>query len=265
MSVITNTQNVPRDPKIKNLFIPLRDGEVLLEGDLSQAEARIVAYKAEERTLIQLFERGEKVHEYVASIIFQKKVNKKEDPLSYQVGKTIAHASNYGTSPQKIAQILLNETGTAVDVNECRLRQNVYFQNFPRIKSVFQAEIKHELETKMRKLYTPIGFGGWSRKFNSAFGDELLRAAYAHYPQNIVAFVTNQAIVKLSKFGWEKNVYAQVHDSVLMTVPKERVDTMARILKQAMSYELEIKGKKFIIPVELKTGKRWGEMEDLHV
>ena len=133
---ITNVQNVPRDAKIKNLIIPLREGEVLLEADQSQAESRIVAYKAEEMRLIGLFEHGEKIHEVVGSILWNKQINKKDNPIEYNAAKTISHASNYGTSPQKIAQIILNDLGTAFSIAECREKQNIYFQQFPRIQKL---------------------------------------------------------------------------------------------------------------------------------
>lgn len=265
MPKITNTQNVPRDKFVKNLIVPLRPGEVLLEGDQSQAEARIVAYKAEETTLIKLFDEGKKVHEYVGTLMFQKPVSKKETSKEYDVAKVIAHMSNYGGSYLKIAQVILDDLGIVVPTTECKKRQNIYYQQFPRIRSVYQAEIKQELLNNLRRIKTPIGFGGWERKFFMPKGDELFRAAYAHYAQNPVAFITNLGLIRLTEWGWGDYIYMQCHDAIVMSVPEQRLKQAAVILQKALTYPLEIKGRTLVIPIELKAGKRWGEMEDVHV
>lgn len=261
MTRITNTQNVPRDPKIKNLIVPLRPGEMLVEGDLSQAEGMVVAWKAEELTLIDLYEKGADVHSFVGSIVMEKPITKK-NKVERTVSKRIVHGSNYGMSHNKVAEVLLNEANIVISPKECKRRQNIYFQNFPRIRSVYHAEIERELREHLRILETP---NGWKRKFYSPWGGELLRQAYAHYPQNTVAVITNEGLIRLTSWGWGEQIYAQVHDSILLTVPKKRVDHAARTLKKAMTQTITIKGRPLTIPVEVKVGPRWGEMEDYNV
>lgn len=258
LHIVQNTQNVPRDPKIKNLIVPLRPGEVLLEGDLSQAEGMVVAWKSEELTLMDLYLKGEDVHSFVGSLIMERTITKK-NKVERTVSKRIIHGSNYGMSKNKISEVLLNEADIVISPQECQRRQNIYFQNFPRIRSVYHAEIERELRQNLRILQTP---NGWKRKFFNPWGNDLLRQAYAHYPQNTVAYITNLGLIRLIQWGWEPYVYAQVHDSILMTVPKEKVRHAATILKKAMTTTIDIKGRPLTIPVELKVGERWGSMED---
>lgn len=259
MPRITNTQNVPRDPKIKNLIVPLRPGEVLLEGDLSQAEGMVVAWKAEELTLIEKYEKGEDVHTFVGKIVMEKDdITKAERTVS----KRIVHGSNYGMSHNKISEILLNEADIVISAKDCKRRQNIYFQNFPRIRSVYHAEIERELRNSLRQLETP---NGWKRKFFNPWGHDLCRQAYAHYPQHLVAYITNMGLVRLTQWGWLSSLYAQVHDSILMTVQESKLVHAARTLKRAMTHTIEIKGRPLTIPVELKSGLRWGEMRELNV
>lgn len=258
MPRVTNTQNVPRDPRYKNLIVPLRPGEVLLEGDLSQAEGMVVAWKAEEKTLIAKYEKNDDVHSFVGSVVMEKEVTK-ANKAERDAAKRIVHGSNYGMSKFKMSEVLLNELDLVVSPSECQRKQNIYFQNFPRVRSVYHAEIEYELRNNLRRLKTP---NGWVRKFWSPWGKDLLKQAYAHYPQNIVAYVTNTGLIRLAAWGWSDYLYAQVHDSILMSVPFDRVDHAARILKKAMTVPIDIKGKILTIPVELKTGSRWGEMRE---
>ncbi len=260
MPQITNTQNVPRDSKIKNLVVPLNPGEVLVEGDLSQAEGMVVAWKAEELTLIGLYEKGEDVHSFVGSLVMERTITK-ANPKERTVAKRIVHGSNYGMSKNKMSEILLNEADIVISPRECQVRQNIYFQNFPRIRSVYHADIERELREKLRMLETP---DGWVRKFFNPWGGDLLRQAYAHYPQHVVASVTNQGLIRLMRWGWGRHIYAQVHDSILMTVPKTRVGNAVEVLKRALTAPIEIKGRTLTIPVDIKVGERWGEMKECH-
>jgi len=93
----TNLQNWPREPRIKRLLIP-REGYRFIEADLSQAEARVVAWYAQEERLIQLYESNADIHSHVATIMFGKPV--KKGMIERQCGKTIGHASNYGMGPR---------------------------------------------------------------------------------------------------------------------------------------------------------------------
>lgn len=259
---ITNTQNVPREPRFRDLIVPFREGEVLVEGDQSQAESRIVAWKAGDTTLITMFENGEKVHEYVGSLMFSKTITKKTTPEEYAVSKMISHMSNYGGSYFKIAQVILDDLGIAFPTDECRRRQNIYYQQFPRIRSVYQAEIENELKTSMRRLKS---ITGWSRKFYQPWGKDLLRAAYAHYAQNPVAFITNQGLNRLVEWGWEDHIYMQCHDAIIMSVPEKKMEEAGRAIKKALTHTFTIKGRPLTIPIDISWGRRWGSMEELHV
>jgi DNA polymerase-1 len=259
--IIQNTQNVPRDARYKNLFLPLREGEMLLEGDLSQAEGMVVAWKAEEQTLIEKYEKGADVHSFVGTIVMGKPVTK-DTKVERTVSKRIVHGSNYGMSKIKMSEVLLNEADIVIEPRECQKKQNVYFQNFPRIRSIYHAEIEKELRENLRQLSTP---NGWKRKFFSPFGADLMKQAFAHYPQNVVAYVTNTGLIRLIAWGWSEYIYAQVHDSILMSVPVPKLPMAAKILKKAMTLAIPIKSRTLTIPVELKIGQRWGEMKDYHV
>jgi DNA polymerase I-like protein with 3'-5' exonuclease and polymerase domains len=85
----TNLQNIP-EGIVKQLFLA-DPGKVLINADLSQAEARVVAYLAREQRLIDVFDSGGDIHRKNAANIFNKaeeEVNKDER----QLAKRVVHA-----------------------------------------------------------------------------------------------------------------------------------------------------------------------------
>lgn len=258
---IRNLQNIPREKRIKNLFIPNNKDEVLIEADFSQAEGMVVAWKARDKKLIELYKNGADVHSEVGSIVMEMEVSKKTKK-ERDISKVVVHGSNYGGSYNFIINKLLNDTGLVISPAEAKRRQNIYYQNFSSIQNNYQREIREELKQNFNWLTTPVGF---KRQFWGILGDSLYRSAYAFYAQNVVAYVTNKSIVDLAKLGLGEFMLAQIHDAILFSVPKAAVNELAPIIKQNMEQKVIIEGEELTIPVELEVGERWGEMEELLV
>jgi len=260
---IINAQNFSRDAEVRNLISARNPGEVLLEADLSQAEARVVTWYAQESQLMDLFQSGAKVHEYVGSKVMQREITKKHTPIEYETSKRIVHGSNYGMKAPTLAEVLLveSEGKIVLSVAECRKRQNAYFQNFPRIKTGYHMGIQEELRNNLKVLTTPPI--GMQRKFYTPWGDELFRQAYAHYAQNVVAWITNNGINEIYyNSNFNKYLYMQNHDAILLSLPQAKLEEGKELLVKVMTKKIVIKGEELVIPVECKTGFHWGEMEN---
>jgi len=263
--IIRNLQNIPREKRIKRLIIPRHEDEVIIEADLSQAEGMCVAWKAGETKLIQMYEKGEDIHSFTGSIIMEKKITKEENVSERNIAKRIVHGSNYGMSPMKLSQIILNayaegESSRALTIKEAKRAQNIYFQNFPKIRTNYHLGIQRELRENNRVLKTPVGF---QRKFYTPYGDELFRQAYAHYAQNIVAFITNTGLNTLAKTSFRSNLYMQTHDSITLSVVRSKKDEAAKLLRQALTYPVYINGRELVIPVDIKWGKNAADTQEM--
>lgn len=254
-----NLQNIDRDPQIRKLFIPRNPGEILLAGDLSQAEARVVAWKSCDRTMMELFNAGKKVHEFLGEVVFGKPFTKKLYPEKYECMKRGIHGYNYMMQPKRLAEAIFDELGIVVSVKECAQWQGIISQTFPRVQLGYHMGILEELRQKNMTITTPPL--GWQRKFYGFGIDSVHREALAHYAQNIVAYITNNALNKLYYESWcGPYLYMQVHDEVLLSVPKDRLKEAAQELHNAMTCPIEMPGGMMTIPVELKVGKNYGEM-----
>ena len=103
--------------------------------------------------------------------------------------------------------------------------------------------------------------------FFGRWGDDLFRQAIAYVPQSTVGDLLNMGLVRAHRNLPDRwTLILQVHDSVLMQVPKD-TDPMHlyKFIHHYFEIPLTIHGKKFIIPVDIKVGSSWGKMRKLEV
>ena len=131
-----NLQNLPRAGAIrKSITAPL--GESLIACDLSQIEARMVAYVSEQEDLLQAFREGRDVYSEFASEVYGKKVTK-ADKVERFVGKTCILGLGYGMGHVKFRNTLALGMGgisVNIDENEAQRIVNLYRQKNHKIAS----------------------------------------------------------------------------------------------------------------------------------
>jgi uracil-DNA glycosylase family 4 len=239
----TNLQNIPSGV-VKELFVP-STGHVLINADLSQAEARIVAYLSRDRRLIEVFEQGGDIHRRNASNIF----GKREDEISKeerQLAKAVVHASNYAVGPRTFANMV------GIPMPQAKRLLNQYFATYPRIRT-WHKDVEAKLRS-VRTLYNPFGR---RRIFFNRWNDSLVKEGLAFIPQSTVADIMNRAVVELHACGVE--LLLQVHDSVVVECKSDRVEDNVKALRRAMERELEIEGSSVRIPMDYAVGSNWEE------
>jgi len=233
----SNLQNIPKGI-CRKMFVA-DEGKVFIEADLSQAEARIVAYLSGEEKLINLFEKGGDIHAQVAEWI----------GVDRELAKRLVHGSNYGIGVRTFAY--------HAQIKESKAREVLqkYFDTFPKIK-MWQLQIQAHL-SKTRIMETPMGR---KRLFFGRWGEQLFREAYSYIPQSTVADVLNLAIINLKKSIPNAEIMLQIHDAFVVQCAEGEVNMYADAIKEIFKIPLTINNKTFTIPVEIKTGKNWDEM-----
>ena len=262
----TNLQNIPKGV-CRKMFVA-DDGKVFVEADLSQAEARVVAYLSEEERLVDLFNRGVDIHKHVAGWIFNKpieEVTTGDKESEREIAKHLIHASNYGIGPRTFSKV------AGVSESEAKVLLQKYFDTFPRIKA-WHMKIQAGLG-KNRTMVTPMGR---KRTFFGLWGDQLFREAYAFVPQSTVADVLNLAMIRFCKLkedgrlnappyqvGHGIEVMLQVHDAFVVQCNKTHVQHTMDCMREAFDIPLLIFGRTLKIPVEMKVGENWEEMKKI--
>jgi len=243
----TNLQNVPSGI-VRSLFVP-DDGKVFINADLSQAEARVVAYLSNEQRLIRVFEEGGDIHRKNAANIYGIPEEQVTDNQR-QLAKRVVHASNYGMGPITFART------AGISAAEAKRLLNQYFATYPGIAN-WHLDIRNQLN-KRRYLVTPFGR---KRYFYNRWGEDIVKEGLAYIPQSTVADIVTTGLACAHKKGIE--VLLQVHDALLVQAPVEQGEEIARSLKECLSIPLEISGRVFTIPVDLKMGSSWDDLNKL--
>jgi DNA polymerase-1 len=253
-----NIQNVPSGPA-REIYIP-DAGNVFIQGDLSQAEARIVAYVAGEERLIEVFEQGGDIHKRNAAIIFGKTVEEVL-PQERQLAKKIVHASNYGMGARRFKEVCWEELNLEIDEATAKKYQRMYFNQFPKIE-LWHRNIQAQLY-KNRTLTTPYGR---KRTFWGFLSDEMFKEAYSYVPQSTVSDHLNHSLLDLDEYLKSSGtgvLVMQVHDSLMVQCPIGKEEMMMERMRYFMDRPLVVGGRSCRIPVDFKVGPNWNALKEV--
>ena len=151
-----NMQNLPRGSQLKKAMCA-PDGYKFIDCDLSQIEARTLAWLAEETDLVEAFDRGDDVYKIMASAIYDKPESEitKEERF---VGKTTILGAGYGMGHVKF-RAQLATFNVELSEEECDRIIRVYRETYPRIPALWRAANK-ALKTMMKDKIEELGKEG---------------------------------------------------------------------------------------------------------
>jgi DNA polymerase I len=205
-------------PNIRKLFVP-DPGFVIIDADLSGADAQVVAWEADDSDLKAAFRRGEKIHEKNAIDLWgEDYLNKSGDRGNkstpkgalYDQCKRAVHATNYGASARTLH--LTPEIGWSQTAAENFQRR--WFSRHPEIKT-WHKRVEGEL---FRSRTASNRFGYRIIYFDRI--DSLFSQALAWGPQSTVAEVCFRGALALETKCPYVEVLIQVHDSLVFQIPK---------------------------------------------
>lgn len=277
---ITKHGDVGND--LRSMFIP-DEGHVLIEPDLSGAEARVVSILARDEKLLKIFKYNLDLHRITKAWIdslhidlleeffindndllcqeLSKRINKHLKSLiddeERQIGKKFRHAGHYDMGKREAAR----QTGLS-EWKSSQILTRFHATN-PNIREVFHKEIQEVLRDNNRALISPHGR---RRQFLNRWGDELFKEAYAQIPQATVSdHLKFSAKVIESRAPWVQ-ILSESHDSFLAQIPINQVDKAVTIITEELERPIDfskcsLPRGELIIPCEIKIGeKNWEEM-----
>lgn len=100
-----NLQNFPRGGELRKSIVAPK-GHVIMAPDSSQIEARIVAWLAGQRNIVEAFRVKEDVYALMASMIYGRQINKEDHPQERFLGKVCVLALGYGMGAAKLQATL---------------------------------------------------------------------------------------------------------------------------------------------------------------
>jgi len=154
-----NLQNLPRGSTLRRAIMA-PEGQRLYIADLSNIEARMLAWLSKEHDLVEAFRTGRDVYCEFASQIYGRTVTK-DDKLERYVGKTAILGLGYGMGADKFKQTL--KTGSpSVDVSDSVAQQIVMqyrgmYPNIPRLWSGMKDALFQMLNPRsVGMMYGPL-------------------------------------------------------------------------------------------------------------
>jgi uracil-DNA glycosylase family 4 len=266
---------------IRSMFIP-DPGTVFIQGDLSQAEARIVAILAEDYTLSKAFDQVD-IHRRTAGMFFGftsfLNLNPEyvaivddleKDGAERFTGKMFRHAGNYDMGKRRaMNEFNVNaqkyEINTSISEWKAGLFIDLFHNASPNIRGVFHRDIRLAIDAT-RLLVNPYGR---PRVFNAKYDDELYKEAYAFIPQSTVADTTAKAAldiedefngdVKLVNLSQYNGINSENHDALVAQVPLNNWEAYARVMRKHMIREIDFepyctlkRSVKLTIPVDIE-------------
>lgn len=234
-----NLQNVPKWLRVIYIADP---GNLIIEGDYSQLELRVLAVITNELTMLKELAEGRNPHHLLGEAIF----HKKWDDLTEQQRlreKAVLFGTAGGRSPKSIAMefnvpILLAEQWQAACINQ------------------YQAFVAYR--NKQRDQFLNTG------KYTNAFGRErvlqrMTQALNTPFQSN-AGDITKTTLIELDKLGFDLRL--TVHDSIVIQARKKEAKEVAREFKKVMERPIkELNNYKF--PCKVEAGENWCELKKI--
>ncbi len=255
-SVNPNIQNMPIRTEmgqvIRKAFISRFENGKIMSSDYSQIELRVLAHMSNDEPMINSFNSSEDFHTNTASWLYE--VDPKDVTKDMRrTAKAINFGIVYGMSAWGLSESI---NITPFEANMYIMK---YFNTHHKVRQflddvVIDAKNNGYTKTLFNRLrYIPELLS--SNKNLASFGE---RTAMNAPIQGTAADIIKMAMVKVSEAmkGMKSILIAQVHDELLFDVHPEELETLEKIVKEAMESVVELK-----VPliVECGSGNNWLE------
>lgn len=265
---------------IRSQYVPA-DGEIFINADSAQAEARVVFLLADDEQALQDIDTHD-YHALTASWFFggceddySKKKLGYESPIRF-AGKTLRHAGHLGAGKRRAATELNTQARKykiPITITEIQAERalKIFHQKQPKIQGVFHKGIIDCLEKNRRFLTAPLPYGidapcGGKRQFFERWGDELFREAFAYIPQRTVSDNTKAAALRTRERAPWIRIILEAHDALLVSVPVECQLEAATILREEMERPIRfgncsIQRRDLVIPCDVEVGVNYQDLK----
>ncbi len=252
-----NLQNIPMRTalgrEIRRVFVPA-DGCVFADADYSQIELRILAAMSGDGELIEAYREGRDIHAITASKVFGVPMDE-VTPLMRRNAKAVNFGIVYGISSFGLSQnIDISRKDAAEYIKQ-------YFNTYPGVKTfldslVGSAKTKGYAETLFGRK-RPIPELNSDNFMKRGFGE---RVAMNAPIQGTAADIMKKAMIsvwkKLRDSGMKSRMILQIHDELVLEVPKEEKEQAGLILEEGMRTAADL-----AVPLEVDChfGNDWFE------
>lgn len=252
-----NLQNIPTDGsgyEIRSAFKP-KNEHVFLSADYSQIELRILAHMSQDKNLLQAFTNNEDIHAKTAAYLFDVPINNVTNEQR-SVGKRINFSVMYGLTPYGLSKDL------KIPMRDAKIYIDKFFQQYLGVSAWMEKTIEHAkqhgyVETLFgRRRYVPGIYEN-----NKTLYEIAKRAAINSPAQGTAADIMKIGMINLDKVLSievpEAKILLQIHDELLISVPKNKQKLAEKLTKEILESVVN-----WPIPLLVQTrfGNNWQEV-----
>ncbi len=251
-----NLQNIPIRSKlgkqIRKAFIT-DDDKILVGADYSQFELRLAAVLADDKNLINDFNKDIDIHTKTASEVYGIPLDK-VTKTQRRNAKVINFGILYGMSPHGLS------AATGMSFIEAKKFIDEYFE----LREPIRKYINQTLEDARVNGYVQTYFGRRRPTPDVLSSNYMVRSSAERAAANMPIQGTEADLMKLAMIEVDKKIEGlgeqilQVHDSILVECPTKNADKIAEILRSTMENIAPQLGIK--LKVDVQIGKNWGEL-----
>ncbi len=255
-----NLQNIPirseEGREIRRAFVPEDENWVLLAADYSQIELRILAHISQDENLLDTYRSGGDIHNETARGIFE--VNSDEVTGNMRrKAKVINFGIAYGMSAYRLADDL--------DISQQEAEEYIekYFNRFSGVREYMDNICQEARERgyvttilKRRRYIPEINSQNYHRR---SFAERTaINTPIQGSAADIMKIAMNRVHWRLKEAEWESRLLLQVHDELVLEVPRNELEDIAPVIKSEMedAYEIDVP-----LIVDLEVGPNWKDKE----
>jgi len=254
-----NLQNIPARTaiglRIRSAFVP-EDGSVFLASDYSQVELRVLAHLCGDAELQAAFRAGEDIHRVTAAKVFAVDPALVTDTMRRRA-KAINFGILYGMSEVRLAR---DQDMTRQDAHDFI---EAYFLRFKSVKTYIEGVRAEAMrEGRVRTLFGRVrSFAVLKGKGHRGEVEQALRGAVNTTIQGTAADLMKLAMSRVEKVlddgGFRARLLLQVHDELLLEVPRAEIDVVKDRVREAMEH---VHPLSVPLSVDQKIGGDWREV-----
>jgi DNA polymerase-1 len=236
-----NLQNIPLrsdEWNIRQAFIP-REGYKFLIADYSQIELRMLAHFSQDKNMVEVFEKGGDIHAKTMELTGTKR----------KEAKGINFGLIYGMGSRTLAHIL--------GIKEEQAKEYIerFFAGYPGVRPFSIRIQQRALREGIVEMLT-----GRKRRFyeikDARWYNAIKRQAINTVISGSAADLIKVAMIRLAKAleSFDAHQLIQIHDEIVMEVPREVVGKVKAVVKDTMENALKLRVP---LQVGIEEGDYW--------
>lgn len=263
-----NLQNIPQESvwsaPIRNIFVSHR-GYSLVSYDYSQIELRTLASLSGDPDMIRAFNENKDIHSLTASKLFSVPIDRVDSPMR-RLAKTLNFGMIYGMGARALAQT------AGITQDEAKEFIKKYFSEFSKVKewqqTVLSIARRDGIVKNIHNRFRTLPFINSPNHYLVA---ESERVAINMPTQSLAADILKLSMIAVDSYLSSNNLIGRVfmllsiHDELIFEIDDTlladpRHSAVLRDIQKIMERCFDL-----LVPlrVDIKIGKRWGEMSSL--